>query len=92
MTIDKIALQELLEKGPDADLLREMIGFVAERLMALDVEGLRPRRAHAFAHQPAQRLSRAAVGHAGWSCRSPSSARARTSRAFWRHGGPQRRR
>jgi hypothetical protein len=26
MTIDKIALQELLEKGSDADLLREMIG------------------------------------------------------------------
>lgn len=40
MTIDKIALRELLEKGSDADLLREMIGFVAERLMALDVEGL----------------------------------------------------
>ena len=40
MTIDKIALRELLEKGPDADLLREMIGFVAERLMALDVAGL----------------------------------------------------
>ena len=40
MTIDKIALRELLEKGPDADLLREMIGFVAERLMALDVDGL----------------------------------------------------
>jgi putative transposase len=40
MTIDKIALRELLEKGSDADLLREMIGFVAERLMALDVEGV----------------------------------------------------
>jgi putative transposase len=40
MTIDKIALRELLEKGSDADLLREMIGFVTERLMALDVEGL----------------------------------------------------
>lgn len=40
MTIDKIALRELLEKGSDADLLREMIGFVAKRLMALDVEGL----------------------------------------------------
>lgn len=40
MTIDKIALQELLEKGSDADLLREMIGFVAERLMGLEVEGL----------------------------------------------------
>jgi putative transposase len=40
MTIDRIALRELLEKGSDADLLREMIGFVAERLMALEVEGL----------------------------------------------------
>lgn len=39
MTIDKITLQELLEKGSDGDLLRAMIGFVAERLMALDVEG-----------------------------------------------------
>jgi hypothetical protein len=26
MTIDEIALQELLEKGSDADLLRAMIG------------------------------------------------------------------
>jgi putative transposase len=40
MTMDKIALRELLEKGSDADLLREMVGFVAERLMALEVEGL----------------------------------------------------
>jgi hypothetical protein len=28
-TIDKLALQERLEKGADADLLREMIGFDA---------------------------------------------------------------
>ena len=40
MTTDKIALYELLEKGSDAELLREMIGFVAEQLMALDVESL----------------------------------------------------
>jgi putative transposase len=40
MTLDKIALRELLEKGSEADLLREMIGFVADRLMALEVEGL----------------------------------------------------
>jgi putative transposase len=40
MTTDRIALCELLEKGSDIDLLREMIGFVAERLMALEVEGL----------------------------------------------------
>jgi transposase-like protein len=40
MTDDSIALRELLEKSADADLLREMIGFAAERLMALEVRGL----------------------------------------------------
>ncbi len=40
MTDDKIALRELLEKGSDASLLREMIGFAAERLMALETETL----------------------------------------------------
>jgi len=40
MTDDSIALRELLEKSADADLLREMIGFAAERLMALEVQGL----------------------------------------------------
>lgn len=40
MTMDRIALRELLEKGSDADLLREMIEFVADRLMALEVDGL----------------------------------------------------
>ena len=40
MTDDKIALRELLEKGSDATFLREMIGFAAERLMALETENL----------------------------------------------------
>src|SRR5216684_1011372 len=40
MTDDKIALRELLEKSPDATFLREMIGFAAQRLMELDVQGL----------------------------------------------------
>jgi len=38
MTDDKIALRELLEKGSDASFLREMIGFAAERLMALETD------------------------------------------------------
>jgi transposase-like protein len=40
MTDDKMALRALLEKGSDATFLREMIGFAAERLMELEVQGL----------------------------------------------------
>ena len=40
MTIDRITLKELVEKGSDADLLREMIAFIAARMMELEVEGL----------------------------------------------------
>jgi putative transposase len=40
MTIDRIVLKELVEKGSDADLLREMIAFIASRMMELEVEGL----------------------------------------------------
>jgi putative transposase len=35
-----IALAELVEKGADADLLREMIQYVAQRMMDMDVESL----------------------------------------------------
>jgi transposase-like protein len=40
MTEDMMNLRALLEKSSDADLLREMIGFTAQRLMALEVDGL----------------------------------------------------
>jgi putative transposase len=40
MTDDKIALRALLEKGSDTTFLREMIGFAAERLMALETDSL----------------------------------------------------
>ena len=39
MTKPTMALAELAEKGPDADLLREMIQYVAQRMMEMDVEG-----------------------------------------------------
>ncbi len=40
MTKPTIALAELVEKGADGGLLREMIEHVAERIMAFDVENL----------------------------------------------------
>ena len=40
MTDDRMALKALVEKGSDAELLAEMLGFVANRLMALDAEVL----------------------------------------------------
>jgi len=39
MTEDMMNLRALLEKSADGDLLREMIGFAAQRLMELEVEG-----------------------------------------------------
>jgi len=39
-TKTNIALAELAEKGADSDLLRDMIQYVAQRMMELDAEGL----------------------------------------------------
>ncbi len=38
MADDMMNLRSLVEKSADPDLLREMIGFAAKRLMALDAQ------------------------------------------------------
>ncbi len=40
MTNDMMDLEAMLGKSPDADFLRDMIGFAARRLMELEVGGL----------------------------------------------------
>jgi putative transposase len=40
MTIDRMTLKTLVEKGSDEDLLREMMAYVANRMMDLEVESL----------------------------------------------------
>ena len=38
MTDDRMALMELIEKGADGDLVRDMLAFAAERIMEMEVE------------------------------------------------------
>jgi putative transposase len=39
MTTATMALSELAEKGADVDVLRQMVQFMAQRLMEIDVDG-----------------------------------------------------
>lgn len=67
MTDERLALLELVEKAADADLVREMLAFAAERIMEAEVEMLTgaAKGAHRAAGDPSERLPRAGLGHAG---------------------------
>jgi putative transposase len=76
-----------LEKSSDADLLREMIGFTAQRLMELEMEGL---TGAAHGERSPDRINqRNGYRDRPWETRAgtvdlriPSCAKAATSRPF----------
>ena len=97
MTIDRMTLKALVEKGSDDDLLREMMTYVANRMMDLEVEGLTG-AAHGE-RSPARITHRNGYRQRAWETRagrvdlgSPSSGRAATSRPSWSRGVHPRRR
>ena len=68
MTDAKVALLELIEKSADADLVREMLGFAAERLMEAEVQ-VRAGAAHGV-RDPARVVQRNGYRERAWETRA----------------------
>jgi putative transposase len=68
MTDDRMALIELIEKGADADLVREMLAFAAERLMEAEVD-VRTGAAHGE-RDPARLIQRNGYRERAWDTRA----------------------
>jgi hypothetical protein len=98
MTDEMMTLRSMLEKGTDADVLREMIGFASERLMEMEIQALTGAgHGERSADHPAHRTTATAnaTGRPGpglWSCVSRSCAKAAIFPAFWSRAGWRRRR
>jgi putative transposase len=96
MTDATMTLKTLIEKTPDADLLREMIGFAAERLMEMEVgaatgAGYGEKSPLRLAQRNGYGIATGRLAPARSSCASRGSGRAPTFRASWSRGGWRRR-
>lgn len=61
---DTAALRALLSETSDSNLLAEMLGFVADRLMALDVDQICGARTQRRPYEPPQRIPVQGSGNA----------------------------
>src|SRR5215207_5793091 len=68
MTDERMALIELIEKGADADLVRDLLAFAADRMMELEVEA--KTGVPAGARSPDRQTHRNGYRERGWDTRA----------------------